>query len=171
MFQAAQVRGTCRVICFSPRHDLTLPEMTIQEIKSVVETWIVQTQELGEKYQWVQVFENKGAVMGSSNPHPHGQIWAMDTLPNQAAKEDYHQREYLSQNNQPLLVDYLTEELREKTRIVLQNKSWVVVVPFWAVWPFETLLLPHSHIKRLPDLNAEQQIDLAKILKESAHAL
>jgi UDPglucose--hexose-1-phosphate uridylyltransferase len=162
---AHAVRGTCRVICFSPRHDLTLPEMEIPAIKGVVDIWVKQTRELGEKYRWVQVFENKGALMGSSNPHPHGQIWSMDQLPNEAIKEEVNQLAYLKNNDSSLLIDYLSTELIAGERIVLENQDWVVLVPFWAVWPFETLLLPRRAVKRLHDLEDSERENLARILK------
>ena len=111
LFQTQAVRGTCRVMCFSPRHDLTLPEMDLTDIRSVVDTWADQMIELGRTYQWVQVFENKGAVMGCSNPHPHGQIWALDRLPNEPAKEQVHQRDYYEKNGRPLLIDYVEMEI------------------------------------------------------------
>jgi len=166
IMRAEEVRGTCRVICFSPRHDLTLPEMDLPEINEVVNLWVDQTRELGKLYRWVQVFENKGAMMGSSNPHPHGQIWAMDVLPNEGIKEDHNQRVYYSQHGQSLLNDYLQEELKSGERIVLQNHDWVVLVPFWAVWPFETLMLPRKAVKQLPDLKNRERGSLAQILKD-----
>jgi UDPglucose--hexose-1-phosphate uridylyltransferase len=165
IFSARRVLGTCQVICFSPRHDLTLPEMSIQEIQSVIDVWSEQTKELGEKYLWVQVFENKGAIMGSSNPHPHGQIWALDDLPNEPAKEDKQQKEYFTEHKTPLLLDYLNAELEDKSRVAVENNDWAAVVPFWAVWPFEILLLPKKHIPRLPDVNLKERVSLAKILK------
>jgi len=166
ILKAHAVRGTCRVICFSPRHDLTLPEMEIPAIKDVVDIWAEQTRELGKKYCWVQVFENKGSMMGSSNPHPHGQIWAMDQLPNEALKEEVNQLAYFKCYDSSLLVDYLSNELIAGERIVLENQDWVVLVPFWAVWPFETLLLPRRAVKRLPDLEDSERENLAKILKD-----
>lgn len=166
ILQAEAVHGTCRVICFSPRHNLTLPEMDIPEIQEVVDIWAEQTRELGEKYRWVQVFENKGAMMGSSNPHPHGQVWAMDQIPNEAAKEDRNQRAYFDQNGKPLLEEYLASELAAKERLVLENQHWVALVPFWAIWPFETLLLPRNPVKRLPDLTSGERENLARILKD-----
>jgi len=162
---AKSVRGTCRVICFSPRHDLTLPEMDLPAIREVVDLWADQTLELGKIYYWVQIFENKGSLMGSSNPHPHGQIWAMDQLPNEAAKEDQHQLRYYAANRKPLLEDYLEAELEIRDRVVLENQDWVLLVPFWAVWPYETLLLPRKITKRLPDLSGDQRASLADILK------
>lgn len=165
LFQEQPVRGTSRVICFSPRHDLTLPEMKVDDIRRVVNVWAEQTTELGQQYQWVQVFENKGAMMGCSNPHPHGQIWALDSLPNEPAKEDHLQETYFQEHKRPLLLDYVDAELEKETRVIEQNDHWVFVVPYWAVWPFETLLLPREHILRLPDLNSTQRDALADILK------
>ncbi|MFZ5915694.1 MAG: UDP-glucose--hexose-1-phosphate uridylyltransferase [Chloroflexota bacterium] len=158
-------RGTCRVVCFSPRHDLTLPELAVDEIRAVVDTWAAQSQELGQRYRWVQVFENKGAVMGCSNPHPHGQIWAGSALPNEPAQEDRHQRAYFERHGQPLLADYAALEADTQERIVVENERWLAVVPFWAIWPFETLLLPRRHVLRLPDLSAAERDALAQILK------
>jgi len=165
LLQAQSVDGTCRVICFSPRHDLTLAQMALPDIRKVINVWADQINELEQDYQWVQVFENKGSAMGCSNPHPHGQIWATNTLPNEPTKEDTAQRKYFEENQRVLLVDYLEEELQDKSRIVAENEHWVVVVPFWAVWPFETLLLPKTHVKRLPDLKNKQRDQLADILK------
>jgi len=166
LIQAKSVRGTCRVICFSPRHDLTLADMDPSEIRAVIDTWADQISELGHEYAWVQVFENKGEMMGCSNPHPHGQIWASDTLPEEPNKEDNQQREYAKANNKsPLLLDYLELELGHSERVVVDNDHWVAVVPFWAVWPFEILLLPRRHVLRLPDLTQNERQGLAQILK------
>ena len=165
LLRAESVRGACRVMCFSPRHDLSLPEMTVSEIRQVVDTWAAQTTELGQSYRWVQLFENKGAVMGSSMPHPHGQIWALDALPNEPAKEDVHQRAYWEENGRSLLVDYAHLEAGRKERIVVENGHWLAVVPYWAVWPFETLLLPRRRVLRLPDLREDERDALADSLK------
>lgn len=159
------VLGECRVVCFSPRHDLTLPEMETADIRQVVDVWAAQTTELGQRYRWVQVFENKGAVMGCSNPHPHGQIWAMNTLPNEPQKEDNQQQQYWQQNGRSLLLEYAAVELQQQERLVLANEQWLVVVPYWAVWPFETLLLPRRPVSRLPDLQETERHALADILK------
>jgi UDPglucose--hexose-1-phosphate uridylyltransferase len=159
------VRGTSRVMCFSPRHDLTLPEMEVLDIRRVVDTWSDQSTELGRKYQWVQVFENKGAVMGCSNPHPHGQIWAQDRLPNEPAKEDHNQWNYFKDTGSPLLLDYLELEMGIGDRTVLESDDWLAVVPYWAVWPFEIMLLPKRSVQRLPDLNGGERNSLAEILK------
>ncbi len=165
LFQIQAVRGTSRVICFSPRHDLTLPEMEISEICQVVDTWADQITELSQKYLWVQVFENKGAVMGCSNPHPHGQIWGGDFLPNEPAKEDVRQREYYQQTGHNLLMDYLDLEMKSGERIVVENNHWLAVIPYWAFWPFEIILLPKRSVQRLPDLEGEERQSLAEILK------
>ena len=166
LFQLQDVEGTSRVMCFSPRHDLTLPEMEIDAIRKVVDMWVDQTEDLGRIYKWVQVFENKGAVMGSSNPHPHGQVWAQNVLPNEPYKEDHHQKIYFNKHNSSLLVNYAQQESDSGERIVVENEHWLAVVPYWALWPFETLLLPKQHIRRLPDLSDEDRFSLVKILKQ-----
>lgn len=165
LFRAKSVRGEARVICFSPRHDFTLAEMSPPEIRLVVDLWAAQTAELGATYQWVQIFENRGEMMGASNPHPHGQIWATDCLGSIAAREDAQQRAYYDRYGSALLFDYAREERARGDRCVLENDSWLVVVPFWAVWPFETLLLPKAPVRRLPDLDETQRSDLAAIVK------
>lgn len=157
--------GACRVLCFSPRHDLTLAGMHLGGIRDVVEMWAAQTAELGQQYRWVQVFENKGDMMGSSNPHPHGQVWATTDLPTQAAREDAHQSQYLLTHQRPLLVDYAALESSRAERLVVENEHWHVVVPFWAEWPFETILMPRKAVPRLPDLGDQQRDALANILK------
>jgi UDPglucose--hexose-1-phosphate uridylyltransferase len=165
LLEAQAVPGTCRVICFSPRHDLTLPQMTAAAIRQVIDLWAEQTVELGQTYRWVQVFENKGELMGCSNPHPHGQIWALDALPNEVATEDHHQGRYYAAHGSPLLVAYAAVEAERRARIVVENEDWLAVVPYWAIWPFETLLLPRVHVRRLPDLNDTQRAALTDILK------
>ena len=157
--------GLCRVICFSPRHDWTLPEMPLPALRGVVDVWSEQIDELETRYRWVQAFENKGEIMGCSNPHPHGQIWASDFLPNEPAKEDRQQRAYWESHGSPLLVDYLERELKEDARIVVQNDHWAALVPFWATWPYETLLLPRRAVQRMPELSGEERDALADILK------
>lgn len=170
LMQTDPVKGECRVICFSPRHDLTLPQMTSEQIEKVVDIWADQITDLGSKYTWVQVFENKGAAMGCSNPHPHGQVWAGSFLPHLVTKEDENQKAYLAEgkgNGAPLLLEYLEMEKADGTRIVESNEHWTMLVPFWAVWPFEYLLLPHRHVLRLPDLTREERASLADILRVS----
>ena len=166
LLRSEAVRGTSRVICFSPRHDLTLPMMSVAEVRGVVDLWAEQTAELGEEYRWVQVFENKGAAMGCSNPHPHGQIWALDALPTEPEKEDRRQREYLAEHGRVLLVEYGVVEGSLPDRRVVENEHWLAVVPFWATWPFEMLLLPRRHVQRLPELRSDERDALASILKE-----
>jgi UDPglucose--hexose-1-phosphate uridylyltransferase len=157
--------GECRVICFSPRHDLTLPELPATAIRAVVDAWAAQVEELGRRYRWVQIFENKGATMGCSNPHPHGQVWAGSALPHMPAAEDIQQRHYLAVQGYPMLTDYAEMEIGDGERIIVENADWIAVVPFWAVWPFETLLLPRRHVQRLPDLTPAERDSLAGILK------
>jgi UDPglucose--hexose-1-phosphate uridylyltransferase len=159
--------GICRVICFSPRHDLTVSRMEAPALRQVVDTWTAQYQELGA-LPWihhVQIFENRGAMMGCSNPHPHCQIWANHTLPNEPRKEQDAQAEYARTKHACLLCDYLAIECAAAERIVCRNASFVALVPFWAVWPFETLLLPARHSTALDELTATERDDLASILK------
>jgi UDPglucose--hexose-1-phosphate uridylyltransferase len=165
LFRCEPVRGECRVICFSPRHDLTLPDMPVEDILRVVDVWAEQINELGAKYRWVQIFENKGAVMGCSNPHPHGQIWAGNFLPRFVTPEDRNQKQYLAKHDRPLLLDYAEAELKQPIRVIESNAHWLMVVPYWAVWPFELLLMPRRHVQRLPELTAEERRSLADILK------
>lgn len=165
LLRARSVRGEARVLCFSPRHDLTLAEMSPAEIRLVADLWVEQTRELGARFSWVQIFENRGDMMGASNPHPHGQIWATDRMGTIAAREDQQQRAYQQRTGSKLLGDYANQEGQIGERCVLENASWLVVVPYWAVWPFETLLLPKSPVRRLPDLDDGQRHDLAAILK------
>lgn len=164
LFSWGPVRGESRVICFSPRHDLSLAEMDHGALRKVVDMWAGQITELGERYRWVQIFESKGAIVGASNPHPHGQVWASDFLPNEALAEDTQQRRYREAHGSTLLVDYAARE-RGGERAVVENEHWLVVVPFWAYWPFETLVLPKRHVLRLPDLTDDERAALADILK------
>ncbi len=165
LFQTGSARGTSRVICFSPDHSKSLPELSLPAIAQIIETWCVQSTELGALYPWVQVFENKGAMMGCSNPHPHGQIWANSFLPNEAASEDARQRAYLAAHGRPLLLDYANEEAGGH-RVVVETEHWLAVVPYWAAWPFETLLLPKTHVRQLAELDDLQRQDLALALKK-----
>lgn len=166
-FQAEGETGRARVICFSPRHDLTLPEMAVTEIRAVVDVWADQVTELGSLpgINYVQLFENKGAVMGCSNPHPHGQVWANHSIPQEPAKEEVQQRVYYSEKGRPLLLDYLQAELTAGERIVVENDHWVGLVPYWAVWPFEMMVLPRRHVAQLPDLSDTERTGLADLLK------
>ena len=166
LFEVMDARGTSRVICFSPDHSKTLPELSLAAIGDIVDTWCTQTAELGERYPWVQVFENKGAMMGCSNPHPHGQVWATSFLPNEPAAEDVCQRDYFEKHAQPMLLDVAEREAAAGERVVVQTEYWLAVVPFWATWPFETLLLPRFEVQRLPQLTGVQRADLATALKK-----
>jgi len=159
------IRGICRVVCFSPRHDLSLPELRPEEIRAVIETWTDQVAELGKQYAWVQIFENKGEIMGCSNPHPHGQIWASDQMPDIPEQEHRRQKSYLKQYHRPLLVDYVELESEKAERVIVKNEDWTALVPYWAVWPYEILLLPRRHVLRLPELNEAERDHLADILK------
>jgi UDPglucose--hexose-1-phosphate uridylyltransferase len=165
LLQQETVGGTCRVLCFSPRHDLTLALMEEADIHRVVDLWARQAEELGQLYSWVQIFENRGEIMGCSNAHPHGQLWAGCALPNEPAKEDAHQRRYREERRSVLLLDYLELETGRRNLLVEANDHWVALVPFWAMWPFETLLLPCRQVLRLPDLAAAERRSLAGILK------
>ena len=163
---AAPARGECRVICFSPDHALTLPELPADALRRVVDTWCEQTAELGQRWPWVQVFENKGAAMGCSNPHPHGQVWATDTLPDTAATEDHRQHAWHAEHGRALLDDVVARELATRERIVCSNSGWLAVVPWWAAWPFETLVLPRQPWQRLDLLDDTARNTLAALLRE-----
>lgn len=162
---ARSERGTCRVICFSPRHDLTLSRMTPAEARVVVDLWASETADLGKSFEWVQVFENRGAAMGASNPHPHGQIWAGESLPGQAVKEDATQRRHFESTGRQLLIDYAEQEAGGPRALAIDD-DWLVVVPFWAAWPFETLIIPRHPVGRLPDLSDGQRDSLSERLTE-----
>jgi len=165
LFQSMSARGTSRVICFSPDHSKSLPLLDLPAIEGVVDTWCEQAAELGRTHRWVQVFENKGAVMGCSNPHPHGQIWATSFLPDLPALEDSRQRAYFAEHGKPMLLDYVEREAADGERTVVATEHWLVVVPYWASWPFETLVLPRFPVKRLEELNEAQRADLALALQ------
>lgn len=166
LFTMATEQGESRVICFSPDHSKTLPQLQPSEIVSIIETWQAQCNQLGETYLWVQVFENKGEVMGCSNPHPHGQIWAQQHLPTLVNKKHQAQGDYLKKHGSNLLQDYVAREIENQERIVEQNDDWIVVVPYWAAWPFETLLLPRTPVSRMTELSESQSASLADILKK-----
>lgn len=154
LFRAAPERGICRVICFSPRHDLTIPEMDLADIRRVVDLWRNEYAELGKNsfIRYVQIFENKGEIMGCSNPHPHGQIWAQEHVPDEPLKKQQHQARYFKKHNRTLLSDYLRDETALSTRIIFENQHFVILVPFWAVWPFEAMIVPVRPLPRITDL-------------------
>lgn len=165
LFLAASSRGLCRVVCFSPDHAKTLPELPTSRIRAVIDVWADQTTELGQRFQNVQVFENKGAMMGCSNPHPHGQVWATGHVPDEVYSADCAQDDYFRDQGRVMLLDLATREIASGERVVEINDHWLAIVPFWAAWPFETLLLPRARAARLPDLDDERRDALAAILK------
>jgi UDPglucose--hexose-1-phosphate uridylyltransferase len=160
--------GICRVVCFSPRHDRNLAAMMAEDLRQVVDVWIEQFLELGSipAINSVQIFENRGAMMGASNPHPHGQIWAEKSLPNETRKEVDSQRDYRARHESCLLCDYLKTELVKEERLVCQNEDFAALVPFWAVWPFETLVIGKRHTTGLDQLSDAERDSLGGILKQ-----
>ena len=167
LFLAEKESGICRVVCFSTQHNSSLPDLSHKQIEAVVRTWIDQTLDLGKRdyIHYIQVFENKGAMMGASNPHPHCQIWATLQIPNEPLKELTTQRDYFSRNGSCLLCDYLQAEKRIQERIVLENDHFTALVPYWAVWPFEIMVLANRHVPTLPELSTPEIESLADILK------
>ena len=166
LLRAESEAGISRVVCFSPRHDLTLAQMPVADVRTVVDAWSEQTEELAAM-PWiahVEVFENRGAQMGASNPHPHGQIWANATLPTIPTAELRAQTRYQEQKGTCLLCDYIALEERAAERIVVRNDEWIAMVPFWAVWPFETILLPARHVGSIPQMDAAARDGLADLL-------
>jgi UDPglucose--hexose-1-phosphate uridylyltransferase len=159
--------GVCRVICFSPRHDLSLPDMEPSEIRRVVDVWAEEYDRLGHRPEinHVQIFENKGEVMGASNPHPHGQIWAQEAIPLGPSRESAHFAEHFKRVGRTLLADYLAAEVRREERIVCANEAFVALVPFWAVWPFETLVVSRRPVPHLSALGDRERDGLAAVLK------
>jgi UDPglucose--hexose-1-phosphate uridylyltransferase len=164
---AKSERGLCKVLNFSPRHDMTLPRMAVADIEKVIAVWVEQYREMGELpyINYVQIFENRGAMMGNSNPHPHCQIWSSEIVPDIPAKEQKRQKSWLKEKHSCLLCDYLALELKKQERIVLENDSFAALVPFWAVWPFETMILPKRHMTGIDEMNEAERKDLADIMK------
>jgi UDPglucose--hexose-1-phosphate uridylyltransferase len=168
LFKAESEQGFCKVICFSPRHDLTIPEMSVEEIHKVVDLWCKEYEEIGklDYINYVQIFENKGDIMGCSNPHPHGQIWAQFSIPNESAKEMMMQKAYFEKHGKSLLADYLAEELKLGERIVASNQHFVALIPFWAIWPYEAMIISRRHLQNILQLNKEEKTGLADIYKQ-----
>jgi UDPglucose--hexose-1-phosphate uridylyltransferase len=168
LFASHAEPGICRVVCFSPRHDLTLPELSLDAIQQVLLTWTEQSVELAARGNigYVQVFENKGAMMGCSNPHPHSQIWATRDIPNEPQKEWHAQTAYLEKTGRPLLLDYVREEQRRGERVVVRGEHFSAMVPYWAIWPFEILLCAHRAVASLAELNAEELASLADVMRK-----
>lgn len=172
LFRVDGVRGECHVICFSPRHDLTMAEMTVEDISKVVESWTSSYKTIQQSRPWirhVQIFENKGAAMGCSNPHPHGQMWCTERVPQEPKQELVALQEYrLKKKGRCLLCDYVKREVDNGVRVVVENDSFVCLVPFWAVWPFEVMVLSKNHCADLLAMKTDEQTDLADILRRIA---
>lgn len=166
LFTAAPARGTARVICYSPDHSRTLPEMDAAAVRALVDTWAEQSTELSRDYASVALFENKGAMMGCSSPHPHGQIWASDFVPSEVADEDREQAAWTAQHGTVLLDEVITRELVAGERVVAANDHWLAIVPFWAAWPFEVLLIARDAVAKIEDLSDPARDALAHILRE-----
>ena len=158
--------GICKVICFSPDHSKSLADMSAVEIQKVVMAWQEQYAELGSnpKINYVQIFENKGAAMGCSNPHPHGQIWSQSTLPNEVEKKDRQQHSYFSKHKKSLLGDYLQQELDKNERIIFENEGFVVLIPFWAIWPFEAMIAPKRHMANILEMTDTETLQYAEAI-------
>ena len=167
LLEAKTESGICKVLCYSPNHSLTMPLMSIEEIILIIELWQEEYEKLSllKSINHIQIFENKGELMGCSNPHPHGQIWAQKSIPKQSLKKQFHQKEYFKKNNKSLLLSYIIQELKVQERIIYQNDSFVALIPFWATWPYETMIVPKIHHKSILELSKKEIIDYAKILK------
>lgn len=168
LFISEPESGTCRVICYSPRHDLTIARMDHRSVCSIVDTWIEEYNTLGTRndINYVQIFENRGLIMGCSNPHPHGQVWASSTVPNIPAQETDRQQRYLDKHGSCLLCTYLEKELQQQKRVIADNDSFTALVPYWAVWPFETMIIPKRHAGSIASLSDREKSDLASIMIE-----
>jgi len=166
LFKFEGVSGHCKVICYSPDHSKTLPELTLSEIEEIIDTWCAIYTDLEKKFEWVQIFENKGEINGCSNPHPHGQVWASAHIPSEIIRENTQQLSYFNKHQSPMLVNYVKREIINEERVVCINDDWVVVVPYWASWPYETLLLPRGEVSHMKELNGQQKKTLARILKD-----
>jgi UDPglucose--hexose-1-phosphate uridylyltransferase len=166
LLKAKSESGICKVICFSPDHSKSLGEMSKKEILKVIEAWQTEYLLLGKEknINYVQIFENKGEIMGCSNPHPHGQIWSQSSLPNEVVKKNTNQLNYFLDQQSSLLKDYLNQELKEKERIIYENKNCVVLVPFWAIWPFETMIIPKKHQQNISTLDVKEREDFAEAI-------
>ena len=168
LLKAESERGICKVVCFSPDHSLTLPLMKIEDITKVIKIWKKEYLELGsaETINYVQIFENKGPIMGCSNPHPHGQIWSQSSVPTEVLKKSAKFKEYWEKNDRSLLSDYLKQELEAGERILDENEQFVSLIPYWAVWPFEAMIIPKRHLQHIGQLNHDEEKAYADILKK-----
>ncbi len=160
--------GICKVICFSPQHNLTLPQMNVSDIEKVIDLWQDEFKTLSQNpsIKYIQIFENKGEIMGCSNPHPHGQVWASSSVPLELLKETEQQKKYFFQHGRSLLSDYINIEMQKQERIILENEHFLAIVPFWAVWPYETILISKRHVQDITKFTQDEKIAFAKILKE-----
>jgi UDPglucose--hexose-1-phosphate uridylyltransferase len=167
-FKAQPERGISKVVCFSPNHNETLPEMSVEAIENIIQTWQTEYTTLGniDYINHVQIFENKGSVMGCSNPHPHGQIWAQSSLPTQVEKTQNNLKAYFDEHQRTLLQDYVQEELQKEERIVIENDHFVALVPFWAIWPFETMIVSKRSVAKITDFTSDEVQHFASILKQ-----
>jgi UDPglucose--hexose-1-phosphate uridylyltransferase len=168
IFNAESEKGLCKVICFSPRHDLTIPEMSTDAIKKVVDVWQNEYAEIGglDYINHVQIFENKGSIMGCSNPHPHGQIWAQESIPAEPYKECFYLKKYFDRNKKSLLSVYLEKELEKEERTIVANDNFVVIAPFWGIWPYETIIISRRHFQNISLMSEEEKLSFADILKK-----
>lgn len=168
LLKGVSERGICKVVCFSPDHSLTLPIMKVEEIQNVVKLWKREYEELSEVsyINHIQIFENKGDIMGCSNPHPHGQIWAQESIPLEVSKKTERMKKYWLEENQSLLQAYLKQELEAKERIILENDHFVALVPYWAIWPYEAMILPKEHKRSIKELNEDEIASFAEIIKD-----
>jgi UDPglucose--hexose-1-phosphate uridylyltransferase len=167
LLEAHTESGICKVLCYSPNHSLTMPQMDESEIVSIIKLWQKEYKDLGsiENINNIQIFENKGESMGCSNPHPHGQIWAQKSIPTEILKKQNNFKKFYENNNQSMLLAYIKKELELKERIIFENESFVALVPFWAVWPYESMVITKNHRKSILELNEKEVTDYANILK------
>ena len=168
LFKVQHERGMCRVVCFSPRHDLTIPEMTAEQVRKVVDLLCSEYTTLGalDFVNYVQIFENKGAIMGCSNPHPHGQIWVQQSIPDEPLKKQAAQKRYFEAHATTLLTDYIAEESRRQERILFENDHFVALIPFWAVWPFEAMIVPRRPMPRITDMTDAEKTAFADAYRQ-----
>lgn len=168
LLKAESEKGICKVVCFSPDHSLTLPLMNENDITKVIQMWKKEYVELGANkgINYVQIFENKGAIMGCSNPHPHGQIWSQSSIPTEILKKSIKFKEYWNKNQRSLLADYLEQELKDGQRILEENEHFAALVPYWAIWPFEAMIIPKRHLQHIGQLTAAEEKSYAEILKK-----
>lgn len=168
LLQAQSERGICKVVCFSPDHSKSLAQIKVSDIAKVVNVWKNEYLDLGAlpNINYVQIFENKGAVMGCSNPHPHGQIWSQETLPNEVVKKDQQQKSHYQTNNRSILSDYLKQELLQQERLVFENDAFAVLIPFWAIWPFETMIIPKRHMQHMAQMTESESLLFAEAISK-----